>query len=101
MSPKTFARKLYTEDQQHLNRKRKRRDSDSSPSDHTPMIINNYIPVHPGQGLINSSKTSTDNVNISYIAFYLWIKQFFCGKPGSNVESLAPRLATMGDNCPP
>jgi hypothetical protein len=33
---------LYAEEQQHLDRKRKRRDSDSSPAGYTPMIITTF-----------------------------------------------------------
>jgi hypothetical protein len=40
--PQDIRTELYAEDQQHVNRKRKRQDSNSSPSDHTPMIISNY-----------------------------------------------------------
>jgi hypothetical protein len=45
--PQDIRTQLYAEEQQHSDRKRKRRDSGSSPAGYTPMIINNYIPVHP------------------------------------------------------
>ncbi len=45
--PQDVRTQLYAEQQQHQNRKRKRRDSGSSPIAHPPMIINNYVPTHP------------------------------------------------------
>ena len=41
-----------------MDRKRKRRASDSSPAGHTP-IINNWIPVHAGQTVAGGSKRPT------------------------------------------
>ncbi len=48
--PDEIRTQLYAEEQQHLDRKRKRRDSGSYPAGRSPTIINNYIPVPPGQG---------------------------------------------------
>jgi hypothetical protein len=60
--PEDIRTQLYAEEQQHLDRKRKRRHSDSSPAGHTPMIINNYIPVSPSPALSGGSKRSTLDV---------------------------------------
>jgi hypothetical protein len=47
--PPDIRTQLYAEQQQHLDQKRKRRDSNSSSTGHPPMIINDYIPTHPSQ----------------------------------------------------
>jgi hypothetical protein len=60
--PEDVRTQLYAKEQQHLDRKRKRRDLDPSPAGHTPMIINNYIPVNSGQALSGGSKRSTLDV---------------------------------------
>jgi hypothetical protein len=57
--PQDIRTELYAEDQQHLNSKREQRDSDSSPSGHSPMIMNTYVPVHPSQALKDGAKRST------------------------------------------
>jgi hypothetical protein len=44
--PQEIRTELYAEAQQHLSRKRKRRDSGSSLTGH-PIVVNNYIPAHP------------------------------------------------------
>jgi hypothetical protein len=61
--PEDIRTQLYAEEQQHLDRKRKRRDSDSSPAGHTPMIINNYIPGHSSQVPVDGSKSTIDVTN--------------------------------------
>jgi hypothetical protein len=53
--PEDIRTQLYAEEQQQLDRKRKRRNSDSSPAGPTPMIINNYIPVSSGQAMSGGS----------------------------------------------
>ena len=50
--PQDIRIQLYAEDQQHYNRKRKRRDLSSYTSGQ-PMVINNYIPAYPGQRVTN------------------------------------------------
>ena len=64
-APQDIRTQLYAEEQQHSDRKRKRRDSGSSPAGYTPMIINNYIPVHPSRTLADGSKRSTPNMTDS------------------------------------
>lgn len=56
--PQDIRTQLYTEEQHNLNRKRKQQGSDSFPASHSPMIINNYIPVHPGQAPVGSNRAT-------------------------------------------
>lgn len=54
--PQDIRTQLYAEEQQYLDRKRKRRDSCSHPGGHSPpVVINNYIPAHAGSALANGS----------------------------------------------
>lgn len=64
--PQEIRTQLYAEEQQHSNRKRKRQDSQSHPAGHPPpIIINNYIPAHPGQAVADSSVRSTPELSDS------------------------------------
>lgn len=50
--PQEIRTQLYAEEQQHLNRKRKRQDSQSHPTSHpAPLIINNHIPAYPREAV--------------------------------------------------
>lgn len=58
--PQDVRTTLYAEEQQHSDRKRKRRDSGSYPTGHYPMIINNYIPAYPGEVVTGSDMSAPD-----------------------------------------
>ncbi|OAL42639.1 hypothetical protein IQ07DRAFT_525749 [Pyrenochaeta sp. DS3sAY3a] len=57
--PDDIRKQLYAEDQQHSDRKRKRRNSDSRPTDHVPVVINNYIPPTSGQAVTYNTNETT------------------------------------------
>lgn len=59
--PQDIRTQLYTEEQQHLQRKRKRQNSSSYPSGH-PIVINNYIPTAPSQALTNPNISGSHSV---------------------------------------
>jgi len=65
--PDEIRTQLYAEEQQHLDRKRKRRDSGSHLAERPPTIINNYIPVPPGQAPRGRPKQV--DAGSSYLAF--------------------------------
>jgi hypothetical protein len=61
--PQEIRAELYAEAQQHQNRKRKRQNSDSPISG--PIVVNNYIPAHPGQDTTDSDAVMTRSVSSS------------------------------------
>lgn len=57
--PQDIRAQLYAEEQQQTSRKRRRQDPENPQDGQLPMVINNYIPVHPGQTPLYGQERST------------------------------------------